>query len=505
MQTEDQSGVIGFLSDPASHGAPGPVEVVQTHISVIFLVGERAFKLKRAVHLPYADFSTPAIRLAACEKEVALNRPAAPELYLGVRRITRGPDGLAFDGTGELIDAVVEMMRFDQDRLFDRMAQRGELDAGTIRALSSEIAAAHARAEIVQGQGGAANIAGVLDINRAGFGESAVFSAAAVAALDDAFRHRLATHADLLDARAKAGRIRRCHGDLHLRNICLWQGQPRLFDCIDFNDQLATTDVLYDLAFVAMDLWHRGLRGFANFLVNLYLDRSGDETGFALLPFFMALRAAVRAHVIATQAETGAADQAEAARTTAREYYDLAMEMLAPQPARLVAIGGLSGSGKSTVAEALAPLIGPAPGARLIESDRARKALFGVSPETRLPDEAYRAEVSDQVYGSMAARAGGLLQGGCPVLTDAVFDRADRRAAIALAAAEAEVPFTGLWLDVAPEVLRQRVAARRGGVSDATVQVLEAQLARDPGPMDWLTVDGGQPVDQVVAAMQRHL
>ena len=505
MQIEDQSGVIAFLGDPANHGAPGPVEVVQTHISVIFLVGDRAFKLKRAVHLPYADFSTPAIRLAACEKEFALNRPAAPELYLGVRQITRRADGLAFDGAGTLVDAVVEMTRFDQDTLFDRMAQRGELTAGTIRALSSEIAAAHARAEIAEAQGGAANIAGVLDINRAGFGESAVFSAAEVAAIDDAFRHGLAAHAALLDARGKAGRIRRCHGDLHLRNICLWQGQPRLFDCIDFNDQLATIDVLYDLAFMAMDLWHRGLRDFANLLVNDYLDRTGDEGGFALLPFFMALRAAVRAHVIATQAETAATDQAEAARATARAYYDLAMQMLAPQPARLVAIGGLSGSGKSTVAEALAPWIGPAPGARLIESDRARKAMFGVSPETRLSVDAYRPEVSDQVYGSMAARAGALLRAGCPVLADAVFDRADRRAAIALAAAEAGAPFIGLWLDVAPEVLRQRVAARRGGASDATVQVLETQLARDLGPMDWRKVDGDQPVDQVIAAIRRHL
>lgn len=505
MQVEDQSAVIAFLADPRSHDSVAPVEVVQTHISVIFLVGERAFKLKRAVHLPYADFSTPAIRLAACEKELALNRPAAPELYLGVRRITRGPDGLAFDGAGALIDAVVEMTRFDQDRLFDRMAQRGELEAGMIRALSSEIVAAHARAEIADGQGGAANIAGVLDINRAGFGESTVFSAAEVAAIDDAFRQRLAAHAALLDARGKAGRIRRCHGDLHLRNICLWQGQPRLFDCIDFNDQLATIDVLYDLAFMAMDLWHRGLRDFANLLVNHYLDRTGDEGGFALLPFFMALRAAVRAHVTATQAETAAADQAEAARGTAREYYALAMEMLAPQPARLVAIGGLSGSGKSTVAEALAPSIGPAPGARLIESDRARKAMFGVSPETRLPDDAYRPEVSDQVYGSMAARTTALLRAGCPVLADAVFDRVDRRASIALAGAEVGAPFTGLWLDVAPEVLRQRVAARRGGVSDATVQILETQLARDLGPMNWLKVDGDQPVDGVVAAIRRHL
>ncbi|WP_172327771.1 bifunctional aminoglycoside phosphotransferase/ATP-binding protein [Mangrovicoccus sp. HB161399] len=500
MRVEDQSAAIAFLSDPASHGGAGPVERIDTHISAVFLAGGRAFKMKQAVHLPYADFSTPAIRLAACEKELALNRAAAPELYLRVRRITREPDGLAFDGPGELADAVVEMARFDQDSLFDRMAQRGALTSRLIRALAAEIAAAHAAAPVAR-ESGTENISAVLDINLAGFGESRVFSAAEAGAIDAAFRAALDRHAPLLDRRGAEGRIRRCHGDLHLRNICLWQGRPRLFDCIDFNDRLATVDVLYDLAFMAMDLWHRGLRGHANLLANRYLDRSGQEDGFALLPFFAALRAEVRAHVVATQAETGPAEKRDETAAAARSYYDLALACLEPQPSRLVAIGGLSGSGKSTLAEALAPEIGAAPGARLIESDLARKAMHGVDPETRLPPEAYALEVSDRVYASMAARAGRLLQAGCCVVADAVYDRPERRARIAEAAAQAGRPFAGVWLDVPAETLRARVASRRGGVSDATSDVLEAQLARGTGKVDWRHADGTETVAELVAEL----
>lgn len=505
MQVEDQSAARAFMADPATHGSDQPVEVIETHISVVFLTGAHAFKMKRAVHLPYADFSTPAIRLAACHKEFALNHKVAPDLYLGVRRLTVGPQGLELDGEGEVIDAVVEMRRFDQDALFDRMAQRGELIPALIRALAEQIAAAHARAEVAQGEGGAANIAGVLDINRAGFTEGGMFAPAEVAAIDSAFRDGLARHAARLDARAAAGAIRLCHGDLHLRNICLWQGEPRLFDCIDFNDRLATIDVLYDLAFMAMDLWHRGLRQQASLLVNHYMDRAGQEDGFALLPFFTALRAAVRAHVIATQAMGAPADQAGALAASARSYYDLALATLRVEAPRLVAIGGFSGSGKSTVAEALAPLIGAAPGARLIESDRARKAMYGVTEETRLPAEAYAPKVSEKVYGTMASRASALLRAGASVVADAVYDRPERRDGIATAAQAVGAPFDGLWLEVPAEQLHARVAARRGGVSDATPGVLQAQLERGAGRICWRPVDAGGPVETVVAAAAKAL
>lgn len=288
MQAEDQSPVVAFLADPATHGGSDAVEVLETHISRIFLVGDRAFKMKRAVRLPYADFSTAGLRLAACQKEVALNAPGAPGLYLGVRRITRVADGaIAWDGAGELVDAVVEMRRFDQACLFSNMARAGRLTRPLMTATAQRIARAHQVAPVHDAGSGAGRVASVLDINRAGFGVSRVFTAEEVAQLDAGFRTAWARHALMLDQRAASGQVRRCHGDLHLRNICLLGGQPRLFDCLEFSDEMATVDVLYDLAFLLMDLWHLQLADLANWTMNRYLDHTGVDAGFALLPFFI--------------------------------------------------------------------------------------------------------------------------------------------------------------------------------------------------------------------------
>ncbi|RYH07026.1 bifunctional aminoglycoside phosphotransferase/ATP-binding protein [Tropicimonas sp. IMCC6043] len=501
MIIEDQSQIIAFLSDTDSHGGVGPVEVIQTHISAVFLVGRTAYKLKKAVHLPYVDFSTAGIRLAGCEKEVALNRATTPELYHGVRRITREPRGLAFDGAGALVDAVVEMERFPQDGLFDELALRGELTRPLLVELVGAIVSAHAGARVIRGERGSENVAAVLDINRAGFGESKVFDAAEVARIDDAFREGLKRHAPLLDARGEAGAIRLCHGDLHLRNVCLFRGRPTLFDCIDFNDRIATVDILYDLSYLAMDLWHRELQSDANFVINRYLDMAGQEDGVPLLPYFTALRAAVRAHVTATQAAAMTGERGETARVAARAYYDRALDILTPRPARLVAIGGLSGSGKSTIAEALAPWLGAPPGARLLESDHLRKAMFRTRPEERLPEQAYASGVSDTVYADLAERTRRLLEAGCTVVTDAVYDRPERRAELEKAAEAAGVPFVGIWLEADPALLRQRVSMPRDGVSDATVEVLEAQLARDTGPIRWARVPTTCPLSEALSAI----
>lgn len=504
MITEDQKTVTAFLSDASSYGLEGPVEVMETHISRIFLVGDRAFKLKRAVRLPYVDFSTTALREAGCLKELELNARTTPELYLGVRRIYRATDGsLSFNPEGELIDAVVEMRRFGQECLLDRVAAAGELSAQFMTDIAHMVAEAHATSPVAHGEGGAANIAAVLDINKAGFATSMVFTKAEQKALDAVFRARLAQLAPHLDRRAEGGRIRLCHGDLHLRNLCLIDGAPRLFDCIDFNDRIATIDVLYDLAFLVMDLWHRDLRDHANLVANRYADVAGEAEGFALLPFFLALRAAVRAHVAATQAEEAGGDTRLAA--AARSYYDLALAALEPQPARLIAIGGFSGSGKSTVADRLAPLVGAPPGARIVESDRVRKALHGVAAETHLGEDAYRASVSEMVYGDMVKAARSVLAAGGVVVADAVYDRPDRREALETAVAEVSVPFDGFWLDVPPETLRQRVASRRGGQSDATLAVLEKQLAGSAPASGWTLVDASRPPDGVIAEILTRL
>lgn len=495
---EDQSQAIALFSDPKATGAPGPAETMETHISRIFLAGDRVWKMKRAVKLPYADFSTPELRLAACRKELALNARTAPGLYLGVRRITRAADGrVAFDGEGAMIDAVVEMRRFDQSALLDRMAMAGALTPALMTRVARMIAGFHRKAPIVRGGGGAANIAAVLDINRAGFEAAGLFDPTEVKTLDAAFRKALAGHAALLDRREAAGKVRRCHGDLHLRNICMLDGEPRLFDCIEFNDAIATVDVLYDLAFLLMDLWHQGLVELANLVANRYLDTVDEEDGFVLLPFFMAVRAAVRAHVGAAQAKsaTGGAEKLEA---EARTYFDLATRLLDVPAPRLVVIGGLSGSGKSTVADALAPHVGAPPGARIVESDRIRKAIHRVSAETRLPAEAYSAEMSQKVYAEMARHAARVLGQGACVVADAVFDRQPDREAIEAVARKAGVPFDGIWLEADEATLRARVAARKTGSSDATVDILAGQLRRMSGGVSWRHVDAKLPTATIV-------
>jgi hypothetical protein len=495
MSLADQSETIAFLTR-LLEGQAGPdrkVEIIRTHISIILLGGERALKLKRAVQLSYVDLATPQIRFALCRKEVELNRRTAPALYLGAHKITRGSDGrLEVDGDGTLIDAFVEMRRFESSALFDDMAKRGALTAETMSDLARNIAVFHRDATVDRTVSGAAAIERVLDINEQELRQGALGAGEGLAAVLAEFRKNFAGRASLLDARAGAGKVRRCHGDLYLRNICLIDGRPTMFDCLEFDEALATIDVLYDLAFLLMDLWHRGFAAFANLVANRYFDATGDVEGMGLLPFFMAIRAAVRAHVTARQGDL----------PEARAYLDLARHLLQAWAPSLVAIGGWSGSGKSTVAAALAPEIGAPPGARVLNSDRLRKAMHNVAPEAKLPPSAYRPEVSIEVYRAMRDEAAVVLSAHS-VVADAVFDREDERDAIAAVAAEARVPFVGLWLGVAQMTGEQRIRQRKGGPSDATVDVLRQQMNQPLGTMTWQTVDAGKNVAATVEAARR--
>lgn len=494
---ENLAPLTALFGSLASEGARERVDVIETHISRIFLVGDRAWKTKRPVKLPYVDFSTPELRLAACAKEVELNSKTAPGLYIACHRIAEQPDGrFVLDGEGRLADAAVEMRRFDQSNLLDQLALAGKLTPALMNETAHMIACFHREAPAVRGPGGAEAMARVLDINQAGLAASSLFQEGEKARFDIAFRAALARHGALLDRRAKEGKVRHCHGDLHLKNICVLDQMPRLFDCIEFNEEIATVDVLYDLAFLLMDLWHRGLFVLANLVVNRYLDETGDDEGFSLLPFFMAVRAAVRAHVTATLVEGGGGTEGGADQP--RAYFDLAIGLLREEVPALVAIAGLSGSGKTSVSEMLAPVLGPPPGARIVESDRIRKALYRVAPEIRLPSDAYGSEVSQRVYREMVSRSAGILGQGGAVVAAAVFERSPDRAAIQAVAQNTGRPFLGVWLDAAPARLRQRVDERRGGPSDATVDVLEKQLGRNIAYMDWERIDADRDLKTIV-------
>jgi aminoglycoside phosphotransferase family enzyme/predicted kinase len=497
--SDDQTATLALLAVAAGDTA---APVIETHISFVVLGRDTVFKLKRAIRLPYLDFSTAERRLAACEAEVALNRRTAPGLYRGVRRITRDADGrLALDGGGELVDACVEMARFDEETLFDRLAERDGLPDATLEALAAAIAGFHDAAAVDRTRSGSAVLAEVLDINERGFATSTVFPPSELDPLLAAFRRGLAAAAPMLDARGRADAIRRCHGDLHLRNICLVDGRPTLFDCLEFDEAMATTDVLYDLAFVVMDLWHRGRRAAANLVVNRYADARGEGEGLALMPFLMAVRAAVRAHVAATRASECDGDARRSAVAEARRYFDLAGTLLAPVPPRLVAIGGRSGTGKSTIAAMVAADIGAPPGARILSSDRTRKRLLGVAPTTRLPAEAYRPEMSERVYAAVAAEAAVLIAAGVPVIAESVFDREADRARIAAAG----TPFTGIWLSAATPVRAARVAARTNDPSDATPEIAARQAGLDTGAMAWTVIDAEGTAEAVSERVRRAL
>jgi uncharacterized protein len=510
----EQRETIAFLRDPASYPAgAAPIELVETHCSIVFLAGRHAYKLKRAVKYPYLDFSTVARRQAACVAELRLNRRTAPQLYLEVRAISRGADGRlqwgrGADATAEPVDFVVVMRRFDQRDLLDNVAARGDLSPPLLYALCAHIAAFHAAAERRRAMGGHAAMTAIAETAIAVLRErrAAGFPVAQIDRFADAIRSELSRVGPLLDERRDAGKVRRVHGDLHLRNVCLVDGRPVLFDCIEFSEDLASIDMLYDLAFLLMDLDHRGLRGFANLVMNRYLDLTEEDAGLAAMPVFLALRAAIRAHIAATMAEHGwgGADP-DAEYAEARRYLAEAEAALAPAPARLVAVGGLSGSGKSTLAAALAPDLGRRPGARVLRSDVLRKLRFGSDPESPLPPEAYTSEMSERVYRDLCERARVALRAGYAAVIDAVALRPDERGAFAAVAAAAGVPFTGLWLDAPEAVMAARLGARRGDASDASRAVLQLQLASDPGAIDWTRIDARGDTETALAAARRTL
>lgn len=459
-------------------------EVVETHCAWIFLKGDLAWKVKRPVDLGYLDFSTLEKRRWALDREFQFNRESAPQIYRAVRRITKSDKGLAFDGPGETVEYALEMRRFDRRAVLDACPQK--VDGSLAEALGRTVARLHAAAPL-RPRGGRA---GALNYTVCSNSEhlralSDRLGASDVERLIAATDAALTAISPLLEQRRAEGFARRCHGDLHLGNILLEDGVPVLFDCIEFNDRLCEIDTLYDLAFLVMDLDFRGRRDAAGRVLSAYLDeaaRSFPKTlweGLAALPLMLSVRAAVRCHV---RAQAGDDEQA-------RAYLAAALRHLAPQPPVLCAVGGLSGSGKSTFARALAPLVGRCPGAVVLRTDEIRKRLWGAGPLERLPAEAYAASVTKRVYGRLFEEAQACLTAGQAVVLDAVFMKPAERDRAADLAKRRAAPFAGAWLQAPPEVLKARVAARADDASDADLRVLAMQLGQDPGELSWARIN----------------
>ena len=509
MIVEDQSEVVTFLSEPSAYGfGRATVTRNETHGAIVFLVGERAYKLKRAVRFDYMDYGTADRRRAMCEAEVRINNRTAPDIYRGVVPITRTAENrLEIDGAGPAVDWLVEMNRFDEDTLFDRLAARGALDESLIVELIASLSTLHRAAERRPNAFSAADFARELDGNTAELKRYApkVFAFAAVEQLDRASRRAAGRAAPLMEKRRGLGYVRHCHGDLHLKNVCLVAGRPRLFDAIEFSDRFASIDVLYDLSFLLMDLVHHNLRDLANVALNQYLWRGNGLAGLSLLPIFLSCAAAIRAHVGAATAET-TVTAADAVRAEALQFLARALAFLDPPTPWLVAVGGVSGSGKTTLDVGLAPSLGAAPGALVVRSDVIRKRLLGVDPTERLPAEAYAPGISDRVYQTIQDQAAIALGAGHAVVADAVYARRGEREKIRAVAVGAGVPFDGLWLDAPREVMARRIDRRRGDASDATLAVLDEQLGFvDDSAVAWTRVKGGGTKKSARAAARRAL
>jgi uncharacterized protein len=510
---DGQAEVTAFLGDPSTHGVD-KVERFETHGNLVFLAGADAWKIKRAVAFPYMDFSTLEKRRIACGREVEVNRRLAPDIYLGCVAVTRAAGGrLALGGDGDVIEWAVHMRRFDQSAVLSNIASAGGISPDLARAVADAVLESHRGAAVAAATEGAASMHRlVLSLSR---------SLAHLDAFDAADVHRFADRAELqlgrtaasLDLRARSGYVRRCHGDLHLGNVVLWGGRPVLFDAIEFDEAIATVDTLYDLSFLLMDLDRHRQRRAANIVLNRYLWREGDDLslqGLRALPLFLGCRAGIRAMVTAERAGQEERQAADRDRETARSYLQAALQYLAPQPPRLVAVGGLSGTGKTTLAAALTPDLGSAPGAVHVRSDLERKSLFGVAETERLPNESYTPQASADVYAIVLRKARLALAAGQSVIADAVWSAPQERAAIEALASELAVPFQGLWLAAPPQTLVARVEGRRNDASDATQDVVRAQLDRDIGSLSsaWTTLDAGGPAEDVlhraVSALALH-
>lgn len=457
----------------------GDAQPIETHISLVFVGAQDAFKLKKAVRYDFLDFSTLAAREHFTRREFALNQPGAPSLYRAVLPVTRAADGsLALDGAGPVVEWVLRMAPLPAADFLPAVAARGGLTPALLDAMADAVLALHAAApEAPRDFDSPGRMAAVLAGNLRSCRDAGIDPARA-AALAETLAALLTRVAPAMRARAAAGQVRRCHGDLHLGNLVLIDGRPTPFDALEFDEALAITDTGYDLAFLVMDLDQRCSRAAANRALNRYLARSGDTALLAPLPFWLALRAMVRAHV-----------EARAGRDGLR-YLAAAERYAAPVAPRLIAIGGLQGTGKTWVARGIAPGTGVAPGALHLRSDEVRKRRAGVAPEARLPESAYAPGESAAVHAEIFAAARAALDAGHSVVVDAMFLDPAMRAAVAEAAGPC--PFQGLWLEAPLPVLMARVAARSAeghDASDADTAVLARAAAADPGALGWTRID----------------
>ena len=471
---KNHSALIKQMQNPEfySHWVQSPIELNQTHASIVLLTGDYAYKLKKPVNFNFLDFSTLAKRKYFCHQEYQLNKVIAPELYLEVIPITQEADKFVLNGSGEPVEYTLKMRQFPQENLLINRFEQGKLTESEMEELGVVVAQFHTQArtdDYIRSFGEVAQIRAAIAQNyqqtekyigvaqtEQQFKETKQFT--------DSFLNRQ----ELFKQRQAADKIKECHGDLHLKNICLWQDKIQLFDRIEFNESFRFVDVMYDVAFTVMDVEARGSKNLGNAFLNTYLEQTGDWEGLQVLPLYLSRQAYVRAKVNSFLLKD-LDQERQTTIQTAANYYRLAWDYTQTRQGKLMLMSGLSGSGKTTVARRLARRWN----AIHIRSDAVRKHLAGVPLNEAGGDELYTPEMSDQTYTCLLELGNTLASQGFWVILDAKFDRQRwRERAIDLAR---HYPVQILHCTAPLDILRDRLAHRTDDISDATAALLQHQ------------------------------
>ena len=483
MTQTDTSKLIEQMqqSEFYPHSTVESIELVQTHISYVFLTGDYAYKLKKAINFGFLDFSTLDKRQHFLAEEIRLNESIAPELYLEVLPITQTGDRYSLGGEGEVVEYVLKMRQFPQENLFVNLFAAGKLDIKQMEELGKIVAQFHSQAETndyIRSFGTVAKISESFDENYQQT-EKYIGIVQTQTQFDEtkAYTDRFFAEKDaLFESRRENNQIKECHGDLHLKNICLWQDQIQLFDRIEFNEPFRFVDIMYDVAFAVMDLEARDRKDLANAFLNTYLEQTGDWFGLQLLPLYLSRQAYVRAKVTSFLLDDPGIPQKvkEEAAKTAADYYQQAWAYTQNRSGKIILMSGLSGAGKTTVAKEIARNIN----AIHIRSDAIRKHLAGIPLNEKGGEEIYSAEMSQQTYSKMLELGILLANIGFSVILDGKYDRVALRQKAIATAKDNNLPLKIINCTAPTEVLRDRLDQRSGDISDATTELLSSQQAK---------------------------
>ncbi|WP_427162637.1 AAA family ATPase [Aliinostoc sp. HNIBRCY26] len=465
----------GFYPHPVQES----IQLIQTHISYVLLTGDYAYKLKKPANFGFLDFSTLEKRQHFCQEELRLNQRGAGELYLEVLPITLQGEQYILGGTGEPVEYAVKMRQFPQDTLLSSLFAEGKLDETHLEKLGRVVAQYHAKTETndyIRSFGEVAQVRAAFDENYQQT-EKYIGGPQTQTQFDEtkAYTDRFfAEKQELFQRRIQNDYIRECHGDLHLRNICLWQDKILLFDCIEFNEPFRFVDVMFDVAYAVMDLEAQQRPDLSNAYLNTYLEETGDWEGLEVLPIYVNRQSYVRAKVTSFLLDDPGvpASVKEEASKTAAQYYKLAWEYTQPKQGKLILTSGLSGSGKSTTAKYLARQTG----AIHIRSDAVRKHLGGVPLHERGGDDLYTPEMTHKTYARLLNLGIILANQGYTVILDAKYDKQELRQEAIAQAQKHQLPLQIIYCTAPLEVVKERLANRTGDIADATVDLLASQL-----------------------------